>query len=385
MLCASLDPDKYHLSQLAGLPSPSLVVYREIFMQNIARMRRQLENIAPGSGFKHLRTHVKTHKSLWATGVLLEAGLTSFKSSLQELEMLIDAGAKDIFLAYPLLPQDADFFAQHVARHSSIRFLGQIGCQEHAEHLASAARRYSVEIPVLIDVDIGNHRTGSRVEQVGELARAVRNDAQLGPLKIVGIHAYDGHNNSKDPEQRRAGARETMGATMNCVRQLEELDLPVSLLQVAGTPPFAEDLNELMNIHKVDAQVEVSPGTWVYWDTNYDSILPERFEFAALVYSQIMDRPCDDVVCLNLGNKRWSVDAGPMDLFSIPGLEFISVNEEHTKLRLTKDAPNVRIGDPVLFVPRHVCTTVNLWEHFAIVGADGTIEQTAEPVTARNR
>jgi len=39
----------------------------------------------------------------------------------------------------------------------------------------------------------------------------------------------------------------------------------------------------------------------------------------------------------------------------------------------------------VFLVPRHVCSTVNLWETFTVVGPDGRIERMCEPVTARNR
>ena len=45
----------------------------------------------------------------------------------------------------------------------------------------------------------------------------------------------------------------------------------------------------------------------------------------------------------------------------------------------------VHIGDYVLITPRHVCSTVNLWEYFTIIGTDGDIEQKDCPIEARNR
>jgi hypothetical protein len=32
-----------------------------------------------------------------------------------------------------------------------------------------------------------------------------------------------------------------------------------------------------------------------------------------------------------------------------------------------------------------VCPTVNLWEHFAVIGPDGRVEIAESPVDARNR
>ena len=73
-----------------------------------------------------------------------------------------------------------------------------------------------------------------------------------------------------------------------------------------------------------------------------------------------------------------------MELFSVPGLEFVGASEEHTVLRQT-GGPDLRIGDPVLIAPRHVCPTVNAWESFTVVREDGSVEATAVPVSGRNR
>lgn len=386
----SLDEEEYPLAGLASLPTPRLVVFRKHVEENIRRMRSYLEEVAPETGFDHLRTHVKTHKSAWVTGLLLEAGVRRFKSSPHELEMLVDAGAEDIFVAYPLLPRDADLLATRMAQYPGVRFLAQIGHPAHAEYLAAAARRHNTEIPVLIDVDVGNHRTGAPPQAVADLVQTVSRESRLAPLRIEGIHAYDGHNHFTHPDERRAASRDAMRLAVECVRELEKIGSPVGTVSVAGTPPFVEDLDELLHVHRLDARVEVSPGTWIYWDTNYNRILPGKFKLAALVLAQVMDRPPssrtrDELVTLNLGYKEWAIDQGPVELFSMPGLEFVSANEEHTVLRRTADAPELRIGDPILIAPRHVCPTVNLWETFAVVGVDGNLESACERVTARNR
>lgn len=385
-----LDGDVYSLAALASVPTPRLVVFRKLVEENIRLMRSYLEGVAPGTGFDHLRTHVKTHKSDWATRRLLEAGVRRFKCCPHELEMLVDAGAEDIFVAYPLLPRDADVLARRMVQYPDARVLAQVGNLAHAEYLAAAGRRHNIEIPVLIDVDVGSHRTGAPPQAVADLARTVTGESRLAPVRIEGIHAYDGYNHFTDPVERRAASREAMGVTVECAREVERLGVRVETLCVAGTPPFIEDLDELVNVHKVDARVEVSPGTWIYWDTNYDRILPGKFRIAALVLAQVMDRPPPrpgggDLITLNVGHKGWSIDHGPVELFSIPGLEFVSANEEHTVMRTTEITPHVKIGDPILIAPQHVCPTVNLWETFAVVGTDGTLESASEPVTARNR
>lgn len=377
-----LSPEIYTVP--AGLSSPRLLVYRRQVEQNIALLKGYLEDVVPGSGMRHLCTHVKTHKSAWATELLLHNGVEKFKCTPHEIEMLVTAGAKDIFVAYPLLDEEAERVARYVARHPRVKFCAQISCYEHAEILATALRKNGVEIDYYLDLDVGTQRTGIAPEAAPALAAAIRNSSELGSLRLRGLHAYDGHNHFPDPEARQECARQSMARVVGCLRALEKREFPVECLVVGGTPGFVPCLRELVVHHRVDAKVEGSPGTWVYWDTNYDRLLPGMFEFAALILAQVMDRPGGNRVVLNLGYKRWAIDQGPVELFSRPGLEVVQTSEEHTVLR-HPSGEDIDVGEKILIAPRHVCPTVNLWEKFSLVGDGGQVEAEAVPVTARNR
>jgi len=380
----SLDTLQYPVEQAVALSTPRLLVYRRMVEENISLLRRYLEEVVPGSGFRHLNTHVKTHKSAWVTRLLCSSGIRKFKCTLQELDMLLEERAGDILVAYPLLPHDAERVAERIARFQDQRLTAQVASIEHAEYLAAAARRHRVEVDCLVDIDIGNHRTGLRPDRAADLARTVSGSSALAPLRIRGLHAYDGHNNSPDPAERAAVAQRAMQEVVDCARSLERAGVRVERLVVGGTPAFIPDLRELVSRHRVDAQVDVSPGTWVYWDTHYERKMPGLFRFAALLLAQVMDTPGDDLVTLNLGHKRWSLDHGPLDLFNIPGAEVVLTSEEHTVLRCP---PGARPGllEPVLMAPKHVCPTVNLWESFTLIGPGGEVEAESVAVTARNR
>ena len=112
-------------------------------------------------------------------------------------------------------------------------------------------------------------------------------------------------------------------------------------------------------------------------------MLPDTFEIAALLLTQVIDRPTGKTATLNIGHKRWAVDQGPIERFSVAGMTAKSWNEEHTVVRLPQGV-DVDIGDYVLIAPRHVCPTVNLWESFVVVNKDGDVED-VKPVDARNR
>jgi D-serine deaminase-like pyridoxal phosphate-dependent protein len=376
--------DGYSVEKLDLLSTPRLLVFRACFERNVARMRGYLEDIVPGSGFRHLCPHVKTHKSEWVARRLMEHGVTKLKCTPNELDMCLEVGPADLFVGYPLVAHEAERVAESAARHPRTRITAQIASIVHAERLAAAARRHDVEIDCLIDLDVGHHRTGIAPGLAPGLAREVLATPRLGTLRIAGLHAYGGHNSSADASERAACSERAMREVVECARALAAAGADVDWIAVSGTPSFATDLRELIVRHRVDAHVDVSPGTWVYWDTNYDAKMPGAFDFAALVLAQVMDRPGENLATLNLGHKRWAIDQGPVTLFSVPGLEVVGTSEEHTVLRVPQGT-RLAIEDRVLIAPRHVCSTVNLWESFTLVGDGGRLEVTSLPVSGRNR
>lgn len=373
-----LPHDEYTFSGLEELPTPRLVVYRDRVERNIARMRELLEDIVPGSRFRHLRPHAKTHKSAWTTRLLLEHGIDKFKCTPHELDMLLESGALDILVAYPLLARDADRVAARVKQFPEASITAQVGCVEHVGAVSAAARRHDVEIGVLLDLDVGEHRTGVSPEGALALARDV---ARLEGLRLEGLHAYHG-GHPLEPTEREASARRSMETVVSVLRELEGAALGIRHVVAGGSLDFQIDLQELVAHHRLEADVEVSPGTWVYWDSKYATMIPAAFEFGAVILSHVMDQTTERLVTLNLGYKRWAIDQGPVDVFSRSGLKAVRWSEEHTVLESSGERP--RVGEALFIVPRHVCATVNLWAEFTLV-RDHRVEEISVPVTARNR
>src|SRR5919202_1186667 len=85
----------YQISNIDQLDSPALVVYPFRVKQNIDRLLAYVDDV------NRLRPHIKTHKSPDATQLLLQAGVRKFKcATIAEAEMLAQAGAPDVLLAY---------------------------------------------------------------------------------------------------------------------------------------------------------------------------------------------------------------------------------------------------------------------------------------------
>src|SRR5262245_63762961 len=107
-----------------------------------------------------LRPHCKTHKMREVMELQLGRGIKKHKcATIAEAEMLIEAGARDIFLAYNPVGPNIGRVAALVTKFPDLQLkvagdhprpIAALG-----DALASAGR--SVE--VLLDIDCGQHRT----------------------------------------------------------------------------------------------------------------------------------------------------------------------------------------------------------------------------------
>src|SRR5439155_7042413 len=122
-----------------------------------------------------------------------------------------------------------------------------------ARALSAAVAGRGQRVDVLLDVDVGQHRTGialspAALELYGLLA-------DLPGLAPGGLHVYDGHNRQESPAERAAAVDALLGPVRAFRAELERRGLPVPRLVLGGTPTFP------IHARQRDAGVECSPGT----------------------------------------------------------------------------------------------------------------------------
>ncbi|MBN1997666.1 alanine racemase, partial [candidate division KSB1 bacterium] len=162
------------------ISTPQLLVFEDRVDDNIQKMA---DILGPDFTLDSLCPHVKTHKSIWATHKLMDAGVYFFKATINEVEMLITAGVKKIFIAYPLLPDSAQRVAKLMAEHPEVEIFIQIGHEDHIPPLLEIAKKRNIVWRYYIDLDVGMHRTGTEPAAVKQLYLSF-------PMEFAGIHAY---------------------------------------------------------------------------------------------------------------------------------------------------------------------------------------------------
>ena len=371
----------YIIEGIEAIHTPRLLVFVDRVKRNIDRMKNYLHEAAPESGFRHLMPHVKTHKSSFILKMMMEEGVASFKTSMNEAELAAQCGAKEVFVAYPLLYHDAHHIADLMSRYPSTQFFVQMGSESHAAILKQVAGDRGIRWQYLIDLDVGMHRTGIDPARAFELYSKV---SDWPEFKFAGLHGYDGHIHHPDAKDRERETQKSMAILSDVFDAFMKNGVGIPRIITSGSISFQLDLKILNDRFGTDTLVQVSPGNWVYWDTGYDKIIPGEFEIAAVVLAQVIEVKQGNRITLNLGHKRYGVDRGPVEVFSPPDLKFVMYKEEHTVLEFGNDM-SFQTGDYVLIVPNHACSTVNVYEHFTVIGEDGKIEVQESPVDARNR
>jgi D-serine deaminase-like pyridoxal phosphate-dependent protein len=334
-------------ADVSAIPSPALLLGLEPIERNLQTM------LAIAGSPARLRPHVKTHKLGWLVQRQIALGITSFKcATIAEAEMCAQAGATDVLIAFQLVgPNIVRLLAlrEKFPRTHFSTVLDEPGAL-HA--LADAAKQAGVRLELLLDLDVGQHRTGI---PPGQAAVALYRELAAAPsLTPGGLHAYDGHVSQSDPAARAAACAEAFAPVAAMRDELLALGLPVPRVVAGGTPTFP--------MHAARGHVECSPGTCVLWDAAYAGKLADMdFRPAAVLLTRIVSKPGGNRLCLDLGHKAVASEMPhPRVVFpDLPDAQFITHSEEHLVLE-SAAAQQMAVGDALLGVPWHVCPTVAL-------------------------
>lgn len=365
---------EYLLHDPSQVHSPSLLFYKTLIARNIKNM---VERVGSPS---RLRPHVKTHKTRQIVQMEREAGITKQKcATIAEAEMLAQCHVPDILLSYPMVGPNCERFARLVKKYSLSHFSVIADSEAGIQQLSDALKKANVTVDVLLDIDVGQHRTGV---PAGPKARELYEQLDRSPgIRPGGFHVYDGHNHQHPIEERKAAVQELLDPVLELRTALLKAGLPVLRMVFGGTPTFP--VFATMEI----AGAECSPGTCVLNDFNYGQWFQDLNEFtpAALLLTRVISRPTPTRVTFDLGYKAVASDppAGKRCvLLDVPKAEAVLHNEEHLVVE-TPDAERFQPGDVAYAMPSHVCPTCALHQ-FAYVVENGKVVDRWD-IAARDR
>ncbi len=368
----ALSPDYEfpELSQIEGVPSPSLVIFPERIRANIQLM------IKVAGGPERLRPHVKTHKMAEVVALQQEQGIRKFKcATLAEMRMLLGCQVNDILLAMQPVGPVIRSLVQLSKEHPDTRFSTLVDNPQTFESIETLCDQSGAKLGIYLDINCGMDRTGI---VPGEAAkRLYQRIHQSKSLTLGGLHVYDGHIRDSNIEDRAKHCRYDWGVVDAFIDSLEQSALPIPNIIAGGSPTFP--------VHAKREGVDLSPGTTLLWDFGYgDAFSDLPFQHAAILLTRVVSKPSGNLVCLDLGHKSVAAEM-PHPRVRLLGLEdaaFVSQSEEHLVIE-TEKADSLSVGDVIYGIPRHICPTVAL--HNKVVVVSNEKVSTYWTIVARDR
>ena len=363
---------KYRVQNVETIPSPSLVVY-------LAQVQYNIEHAIAtvGGDVSKLRPHAKTHKTAEIIAMERDAGILKHKcATLREAEMLAQNGIEDILIAYQMVGPNVSRFASLQLKYPEADFKVVVDHQEAVTALSSAVAKCGLSVKVMLDLDVGMHRTGV---PVGDTAVDIYAQIEAADgLQPWGLHVYDGHIHDEDVAERKASCDISLAQVEEMQDRLTAKGLEVPLIVMGGTPTFP--------IYADTPDVETSPGTFVFHDYGYSTRYPDLgFTPAALLLSRVISIPTPHRMTLDLGHKAIAADPDGARgiVLNVDGAEGTTQHEEHWAINVPDSSP-MHIGQEIYVCPTHICPCVALHPFYYVVDTDGYCRGTWE-VIARNR
>jgi D-serine deaminase-like pyridoxal phosphate-dependent protein len=349
--------------RLNQLITPALVLDLDAAERNIRSMADRLRPLPA-----KLRPHIKVHKSPEVARMQVEAGAIGVATAtVAEAIAMSSSGIADVLVANEVVGKDKIATLAQRAAHAKLTVA--VDDPRNAEELSAAALSTGSEIGVLIEVDVGMGRGGTRsAEEARMLARFV---ADLRGLRFRGVQGYEGHCMLEpDRAARVAKARAAMEYLSSVVDLLRRDGFECEVVSAGGTGTY--------DITGADPRItEIQAGSYVFMDAFHGNLVP-GFDPALTVLASVASHHGNTIV-LDAGRKAVGVDFVPARLVGYD-YEARYFAEEHTLFDVDVGC-GLRLGDTVALLPGYAPTTVNLYDAYH-VARDGVVVD-IWPIVAR--
>ncbi len=361
----------------ARLMTPALVLDLDAMERNIERMRSFAADKNIG-----LRPHCKTPKSINIARLQIEAGALGIgAATLGEAEIMGGAGIPGVLVTSPVIA-DSKIDALMALNQRAEGLMQTVDSMINMRALDGAAGQAGKALNVVIDVDVGLHRTGAA--SVADAVALVEAAVAAENVNYSGVQGYAGHiMHIEDFAERRAtNIADTKPLNDTCAA-LAELNLSPAIVSGAGTGTYDIDA-------ELGVMSEMQTGSYVVMDVEYRDVhcngTPDwLFEPALFVRATVVSANHDGHATIDAGLKCFATD-GPLPDFAAGapiGSSYSYFGDEHGRIGFAQANERLALGDAVECIVPHCDPTINLHDFYHCVRGDTLVD--IWPVDARGR
>jgi 3-hydroxy-D-aspartate aldolase len=348
----------------AELPTPALLLDLAAFEANLRTMAEFCKKA--GCGF---RPHARTHKCPEIARRQVASGAAGVcVATVPEAEVMVQAGIRGVLLTSPIV--DPGKIARVTALAKTGDVLLAVGHARPVELLDAAAREAGATVDVLIDLDVGDRRTGILPgEPALELARLV---AKSKHLRLRGLQAYAGHaSHVVGFAEREKVSREAMGKAVSTRDLLAKAGLKVTILSGGSTGTYNID-------GTIEGVTELQAGSYVFMDVDYrriggrdGKVVYGDFRPGLTVLTAVVSATHADRVTVDAGTKALDTTVpSRAEALHTPGLSYRPGGDEFGVVIADKGAKLPRLGDQLEFIVPHCDPTANLYDRIYAMRED---------------
>ena len=343
---------------LHELDTPALLLDLDAMERNLTKMARFF-----AAGTTRLRPHYKNHKSPALARRQLNAGAIGMTcATLGEAEAMVSNGITDILISSELAGDRKIGRFVDLTCQADVKAI--VDNPKAVATLAAAGRAKGHRLSVLVDVNVGQNRTGAKPgAPVLELARQVLEEG----LVFRGLMGYEGHvaHQVEGPDKESAYDL-AMGTLMKCRCLLAENGIPVEIVSTGGTGTYHLT-------PRFPAITEFQAGSYLLMDTDYVATCKD-FEPALSVLATVISKTEGERVVVDAGLKSIACEHGLPVLKAHQGLRLRRLNAEHGIIDMLDSSIPIEVGHTLEICVHYSDATVNL--HTRMYGIrNGKVEE----------
>jgi D-serine deaminase-like pyridoxal phosphate-dependent protein len=360
------------------LDTPCLVIDLDFLDENLQKMQARVK--AAG---KALRPHAKTHKcSMLAKMQVANGAIGVCAAKVSEAEALVDAGMSGVLITGPVAGREK--VNRLVSLLGRAPFLmAVVDSPAGIELLESRLAEKDRCLDVLLDVDIGQRRTGVPPGKALDLAGRLLSSNRF---RLRGIQAYAGHvQHIPRYEDRRSASREGLKQAAAVFKQLQARDPACTIFSASGTGTATIDL-------AVPELTELQAGSYALMDAEYlaiestDGSDTPDYHPALTMLTTVVSGPHGRQVTLDAGLKALYRDGGRPRVLNpeYAKLQYDWFGDEYGKLAAPDRVALLPAHGTVLeLVVSHCDPTVNLFDGYYIARGGKVVD--VWPIDLRGR
>lgn len=353
------------------LDTPCLVIDRNKLMANLHTMHQEVSQ-----RHKNLRPHIKTHKCTKLAKLQIEHGgaIGVCAAKLGEAEKLVEAKIAGILITSPIVTTIKIERLMQCLKHDTT-IMVVVDSEQNASDLNTAAKANNLFLQVLVDIDPGTGRTGTRYENAVNLGDFIN---KLSNLKLKGIQCYAGNlQHISDFKTRSDATLTAMQKAVEVLKKFKQLNLPCEILTGSGTGTYDIDL-------AIPEITEVQPGSYTVMDMEYRLIgskahptFFDKYLPAMTMLVSVISANHDTHVTVDAGTKALYFD--PMTkpkIISHPNCEYdwAGFGDEHGKVKTNHKSVLPKLGEKLELIVPHCDPTINLFDRIYVTEDDDVVD-----------